>query len=375
MHVIGYFFILDQAILTYINSSFLSQFIPIESVGLVYIISSLITIGILANLSKILLRFGNFKFTASAILFMILVLIGLGTAQSGIIIIILFILYYPLIEVVKTNFDLFLEEVTDAKDSGAIRGQYLTWVNLAWLTAPLVITLVLVNENYWQMYLLAAAIGVVALFLVFKTTKNISDVSFDQRPFWRSAGKIFKDKDLSSVLTCRFLFDFFLSWMVIYVPIYLNQNIGFSWGSIGILIFIAMSPYVLFEFPLGKLADTKFGEKEIMVIGFVILSLSTVSISIFTGNSFLVWAIILFGTRTGASFVEIMTDTYYFKKIEASDTNALELFRDSKPAAYIAGALFGSILIALIDIRFMFAILAVILLSGIYFSLRIKDTL
>tara|TARA_Y100000031_G_scaffold104660_1_gene115116 strand:- start:54 stop:545 length:492 start_codon:yes stop_codon:yes gene_type:complete len=162
--------------------------------------------------------------------------------------------------------------------------------------------------------------------------------------------------------------------MVIYMPIYLNQHIGFSWPEIGIIFTIMLLPFVLFEYPLGRLADTKIGEKEILIIGFIILIFSTAFIPFMNTTSLIPWAILLFITRVGASFAEITTESYFFKHVDGTDTSTISLFRITRPVSYIVGPLIATIGLFFLNIQYIFLILAVVLLFGLYFSFKIKDT-
>jgi len=114
--------------------------------------------------------------------------------------------------------------------------------------------------------------------------------------------------------------------MVIYTPIYLNQHLGIDWTQIGMIFTIMLLPFIFLQFPLGRLADTRLGEKEIMAIGFGILVVSTAALSFITTTSFWVWALALFATRVGASAVAVMNETYFFKKTNDTDADLLEFF-------------------------------------------------
>jgi MFS family permease len=87
--------------------------------------------------------------------------------------------------------------------------------------------------------------------------------------------------------------------MTVYCPIYLHTTIGLSWSEIGVIITVMLLPFVLIELPLGRLADKKYGEKEIMIIGFLILGLSTMGLAFITSTNVWVWAIALLVTRIG----------------------------------------------------------------------------
>jgi MFS family permease len=163
--------------------------------------------------------------------------------------------------------------------------------------------------------------------------------------------------------------------MVIYTPIYLATRMNFSWGEIGSILGIMLLPFIFLQFPLGEIADRRFGEKEILVIGFIITAISTGALSFLApGTSLLVWAAILFATRIGAAAIEIMTETYFFKKIESSDTSLISFFRYTKPLSFVIGAAGASAFLAFADMKYMFLTLGIIMLSGIYFAVMIEDT-
>ena len=163
--------------------------------------------------------------------------------------------------------------------------------------------------------------------------------------------------------------------MVIYTPIYLHKYIGLDWQTIGLIFTIMLLPFVFFQLPLGILADKKFGEKEILNIAIVILGITTITLSFITTNTVWVWATLLFITRIGASSINIMSETYFFKKVDAKDSDIISFFRMAKPIAYIFGPTLASLTIFLIDFRYIFLVLGIIMLTGLRYSLTIEDTL
>ena len=172
----------------------------------------------------------------------------------------------------------------------------------------------------------------------------------------------------------QFILRFFFAWMVIYMPIYLHVHIGFSWSEIGIMFAIMLLPFALLELPAGKIADRWLGEKEILSAGFLIAALFTILVSFITSNNFFIWTATLFMMRVGASLIEIMTESYFFKHVQGDDNNIISFFRITRPAAYIIGPIVASIALIFLDLRFIFIILGLILFSGLYYSFRIEDT-
>ncbi|MEZ4199984.1 MAG: hypothetical protein R3B69_00030 [Candidatus Paceibacterota bacterium] len=73
-----------------------------------------------------------------------------------------------------------------------------------------------------------------------------------------------------------------------------SHEMEFSWREIGVVLFIAQLAYIMFEPIIGRLADRYIGEREMMAVGFLILSASTATLTWFTESSVLVWGIGMF---------------------------------------------------------------------------------
>jgi MFS family permease len=166
----------------------------------------------------------------------------------------------------------------------------------------------------------------------------------------------------------------FYGFMVIYTPLYLEKYIGFAWSEIGIIFTIMLLPFVIFELPVGELADDKYGEKEFMTIGFAIMGLFTLVISFITVKSFWLWAIILFITRIGASLVEVSTESYFFKKVNKKRTDVVSLFRISRPLALVIAPVIATVAFGFIPFKYIFIIVGSIMIVGTHYSLALRDT-
>jgi MFS family permease len=132
-------------------------------------------------------------------------------------------------------------------------------------------------------------------------------------------------------------------------------------------------PFVLIQFPLGWFADKLWGEKELLVIGFIIIAGSTLLIPYVPNKLFFLGGI-LFLTRVGASMIEVMSETYFFKKVNEKEPKVLSLYRLMTPVAFILGPISGGLIIHYFGFEPLFAILASLLLIGIILSLRLHDT-
>ena len=172
----------------------------------------------------------------------------------------------------------------------------------------------------------------------------------------------------------NFLLQFFFTWMVIYTPIYLHQYIGFSWREIGIIFSIMLLPFVILEIPLGRLADTRYGEKEMLAIGFIVMAVSTGLVSFIPVKDMALWIVLLFLTRVGASTVEVMSETYFFKKIDPDKVHIMSAFRMLRPLSYTISPIAAMILLFFIPLQYLFIPLAFLLFYGVRYSLTLEDT-
>ncbi len=375
LYILGFLLALQTAIPAYINSSFIGQYLSSENlVGFLYTLSALLAIFCLLAVPKILKKLGNYKTILLIAAVNVAVLLILAFSQNAKLILVSFIFYLAINAVIYFNLDIFLENHSEDKNTGNIRGLYLTTINIAWVLSPLIMGFLLANGNYWKIYLISAGILLPFVILLSLNFKNFKDPSYKSPPVWNTFKKIFKRKNIYKIFMVKTFLHFFYAWMVIYTPIYLHKYIGFDWATIGIIFTVMLLPFILFQLPLGILADKKWGEKEILNIGIIIISLATISLSFINGANFWIWAIILFATRIGASAVEITSESYFYKHIDGEDADILSFFSMTRPLAYTIAPLLASVTLFFVDFRYIFLILGLITLFGLKYGLTLKDT-
>jgi MFS-type transporter involved in bile tolerance (Atg22 family) len=162
--------------------------------------------------------------------------------------------------------------------------------------------------------------------------------------------------------------------MVIYTPLYLVETLGVSLTAFGTMISIAMLAYIIFEWPFGMLADLKWGEKELMAGGFLVIGLSTTLISVASGTSILLWGLILLITRIGATMVDVTTESYFFKHVNGDSADTVSAFRMLPPLSYVIAPLLGAGMLLVMPLQYIFVGFAALMVAGIPAALSIKDT-
>jgi MFS family permease len=372
----GFLTAFHTALPTYINSSFLNVYISESLVGSIYVIASIFSILCFLWLPFVLRRFGNYRIAFFLVVLELLTLLGLATLASPVFLVLLFVIKLVTIPLIYFSTDIFIEGFSSNRQTGLVRGIYLTAVNLAWALSPLISGLILTNSDYWKVYLASFFFMIPVLLILVINFRKFKDSSYQATHVWKTAVIVWNNKSLFGIFMANFLLFFFYSWMTIYTPLYLHKNIGFSWPQIGIIFAIMLLPFVLVQLPLGRLADKKWGEKEMLSLGFIIVAISTGIISFISGSSMILWAVILFITRIGASTIEIMCDTYFFKKVDGLNANAISFYRMSGPLAYILGPLLATVMFSFFnfEIQYLFLVLGLIMIFGLGFSLALKDT-
>jgi MFS family permease len=214
--------------------------------------------------------------------------------------------------------------------------------------------------------------------LIFSLRKNMHEPTYHTQSIIETIKKSYRDfstrnHDIQLIFMVNLLLQIFYTWIVIYSPLYLIHQ-GFNWEQIGIIFSIMLLPFLLFELPLGRIADRWLGEKEILTVGFIILGVSTMSLAFIHSSSLVIWATALFMTRVGASCVEIMSETYFFKQIHKGDAPVISLFRFARPISLLVAPIAAAFTILVLGETVAFLILGLLMLFGLRFVYPLVDT-
>ena len=370
--LIGFLLSLHLALVSYINSSFLSSFLGEKDISFIYILGSLASILMLFLVPQILRKTGSYKFLLLVGVLNTVSLFLLSILKNSTSIILIFIFYFTLNNLIIFLIDELLQIFSKNNSMGKTRGLYLTCVNIAWVISQTISGKILGGINFSILYFISFLIMVVFSFASFFSFRKIPDPKYDKAPVWKTMRNFFKNKNLIRSYKINFLLQFFYSWMVIYTPIYLYAHLGFNWKEIGIIFAIMLIPFVLLQYPLGKYSD-KIGERKMLMFGFTIASLATMSLFFIKEHSIWIWAILLFTTRIGAATIEVMSDVYFFKHITAENDEFIGVYRNAGPMSYVLSPIVAFVIFSLLPtFNFIFIILGILMLYGIYLSSMIR---
>lgn len=366
------------ALVAYANSSYLHQFVSDKVIGALYTIGSILTIIAFFFISRSLRRFGNYAATLALSVAEIILLIGLALAPSLYLAVPLFVVHHAIVPLLLFNADIFIEHLIGKSEdvTGGKRGIVLVILSLGGAVAALCAGFLLGSgePRFTLLYLVSATFMLAFLCLAARCFRAFRDPTYNDINVFETLRHFWIKHDFRFVFLAHFLLQLFFAWMVIYVPLYLLSVVGFTWDEIGLILFVGLFAYVLFEYPIGEIADRWIGEKEMMGTGFMILAVTTMYMAFLRPPLLLPWMITMFMTRLGASLVEVTTESYFFKHTRDADASIISFFRASRPLAYTLGALLGSVALLYVPFNYTFVLLGLLMLPGIAFAIFLKDT-
>jgi MFS family permease len=313
---------MPAALTIYINSSFIASFVGEKFIGLTYTLASLFSILALLLSPKIFRKIGVYKFLLLVTAADAASIYALSLSTDKWTAVTLFIFNFALNILITFSIDEIIKIYNGNNTIGSTRGLYLAVCHLAFIFSQIFSGTLLRNFSFRQVYLIAFWLFVVFFTVCLFKLKNISDPTYDKDKIWKYVGEFFQDKKLRNIYKINLLLQIFYCWMVIYTPLYLYRHMHFSWNQISLIFAIMLLPFSIIPIYAGKYAD-KIGERNTLMLGFLVVSLSSLFIFFIQESNLWIWAIILFITRVGAAIVEVDSDAYFFKHIKPENEEKL----------------------------------------------------
>lgn len=363
-------------LIVYIITPYLATFLPDSETGLVVSLGALITLSIFPFMPELVRHYGAKKLALFFALAEIFVLgwLGLSPAPLPAFILIAFaVAGTPLLDY---QLDLLLE-ATVARESttGRSRTLFLTAGNIALVFSPLVAGLILDSgEAYWKVFAIAASSLLPFIFLI--ATSHLPTGESPKLVTMMSASlSIMSDKDLRSVVFAHGALQLFYHLAPLYIPLYLHHVLHLPWEQLGWIFAVMLLPFALLEYPAGYLADRMWGDKEILIAGFVITALGFAALAFVNENTLIIYIVlILVVNRIGASLVEAMSEGHFFRRVSEADASTVGIFRMTRPVAALVAPIIGSIILSVSNYQTLFVSTALLVgVMGVVSARRITD--
>lgn len=371
--LVSFLFFAHFSIAMYINSTALERFVDAQYTSLFFVFGALGSLFFLFVLPKLLPKRGLVKTTLFIFLSLAVTLLVLGTTSYAAVFTTIFVLYTALTGTVWYCSDLFVAHYTEPTSVGKIRGTYLTIINTAIAIMPAIAGIAIARIGIGSVYIIAAILLLLAYAVIATTQKGFVDSVYEKESIAEAWDVIRTAPMLRRILSINFGLQFFYAWMTIFTPLYLATVLHFSWPAIGIAFSFMLLPFVLLQYKIGTLADI-MGEKRLLIIGFAIVGISTIVFALLRDTqSILPYALVLFASRIGACMIEVLSESYFFKKVSVKEESVVSVFRMMRPLAYVIAPLAGWYIIAAASYTTLFLVLGALLLVGIPYARRLAN--
>lgn len=363
-----------DAFLVYVLSSYFEGALGSSNVSIFYCIAFGSILVLLFFLHALVRRWGGSSLFLFLLFFAIIAHVPLIFLPMSLLGAACIIVYLIMTTLAWVNLDMILENVSEDRRSGRIRGLHLTAMNMGLLLAPFLSTMLLGRFGFSGVFF-ASLVFYSVLFVLAIVSLFGANIRFESRvlPFdilRRVRGRA----DILCIYAVSFAMEFFYAAMIVYTPIRLRE-LGMSWESIGIVLTVMLLPFVLIQYPLGVLADTRTGEKEFLIGALLLAALSTVAVSWIGSANVILWAGVLFVTRIGIAAIEVLRDSYFYKRIDGNDGDLIAFFRTARPVGNIFAAIALGVWLLFLPLSKIFFLPALILFLALIPVFLLKDNM
>jgi len=363
----------SQAVVVYVLSTFFEKSSGMVNIGIFYTVAYLFVLLIFLNLHKTVRRLGKSNVFFFTILMKILAIGLLIFSGAEKISIIWGVIYLIAAAIEWTMLDVILESFSQDQVSGRIRGLHLTVFNAGFLFGPFLSAKILEKFDFYGIFTLAFILASIIFVVALVGLRKVNHQFSQRLSVPNLIKKIWKRKNIIRIYWISFVLEAFFALMVIYVPIYLIDVMRFSWEDIGKIFTIMLIPFVILQYPMGVLADKKFGEKEFLIFSIILMGLATLAVYFIYSQSLWVWALILFMTRVGAALIEVLRDSYFYKQISGYDVDIINFFRTAMPMGYIFSTAVSALILIFFPVKGAFILVAILIFSALYPAWKLVD--
>ena len=376
LYIITFLYAVHYAVPLHSESFFLEKIVGVEYVGIVYGVAAFISLATTISISSLLRRISIVRFTLLSIVLEAASLLVLAFGTHPSVLIIAFILHIVFLGALFIALNIMVEAVSSDYETGRVRGVYLTILNTGILIGPLIASR-FVENGFTILFSLSAFCILAASYYVLRYLSQIEKWKYSTPNVFYAIRQLRRNPDTAKIVYAQFLLELFYSVVVIFVPLFLLQSSAITLPVyLGIVLPIVLIPFVILPYPLGRLADTRFGEKEMLICGFGLMTIGLLLLAFIPQLTLPVVILILLLSRIGASMAEEMTSSYFYKHVSVSDADIISLFSNTRNAALIIGPLLGALLASIHgeSLVLIFVVFAGMLTLGIIPLFKLHDT-
>jgi MFS family permease len=374
VNIISLFMSFTGGLLIYTTSAYFKNIFNYANVGWLFLIANLLLLLALLNIHKIARAIGQ------EILFQLLLItkISIFTALtltssniSGAIFLTIFIVVEALSWVVLK---MILENNATDKETGQIYGFNLMLINIGLILAPIIAAAVLSTTGFTGIFYLSIFLNLCIFMIAFFILRQSPIQTLPSTQYSKLFAKLKTRPDIQKIYSISFSLEFFFAIMVIYTPLYLLDN-NFTWQQIGLLFSIMLIPLVLIPYPIGLLADKKLNEKNLLFTAFIIIIFSSLFLYFSENLTMTILMIALFISRIGASLINILRLSYFYKRIDRNDIGMISIFYTARPLAFIIAPALAGITLLFFPLNSIFILLALVASLALFPTIKLPKNI
>lgn len=362
-----------DAFLLYILSSYFVQISGEHLVGSFYLVAFVLVLWLLMHLQPLVHSLGSVRFLMMLLTGLIATSFFLSLREPTWAGAIALLAYLVCNNLLWSVMDVLVEDFSTDQVSGRVRGLYLTVMNAGLLLAPILSTKTLALAGYPGVFTVLGFGYMFVLMTALLGLRHHRTARLPKIAFLATLKKVIVRKNLLLIYVVSWTLEFFYAVMIIYAPILLLSQ-GFDWEKIGFIFTVMLLPFVLVQYPLGIVADKRWGEKELLFVSLIILGVSSVVVGFTRSTDIMFWAGLLFATRLGAAAIEVLRDSYFYKQIGPTDTDIVAFFRSARPVADISAAGVSLLFLSLFTVHSLFYLVGALALGACFAVLSLEDS-
>ncbi len=330
-----------------------------ENVGLIASVFGASAVIINLLIARFFERYGVLKNLRLGLLLYVFVFASYLFVSSPVVLVALQIVLASAVCFTLTSLSILVNSSSKKENLGGSEGEYFTSINSGILLGMPLGGVLAMSYGYSAVFLFAAVAFLAIFFLTGRLGikdnqkhKHISNIFYEVKRF-------FKDAQLRRAYVSNIGLYFWFSAMILYIPIIL-KSLGLNFGQIGFVFAAVLTPYLLLEYIVGKLAE-KEGSAKFISAGFFAIALASLLIYANYGAVYSM-SLFFFLSFMGAAAIEPLNEMRLDQLSNKGNiVENMAIFKTSLRLAYFLGPLSAAALIGFFGIKEMFLVLAVVM--------------
>ncbi len=276
--------------------------------------------------------------------------------------------------IIFISLSLMVRDFTAPKNLEKTEGVYFLFNNIGWFVGPVVGGVLAKYGGYELVFVLSGFSFIAALIYVIhqQLIKRHPDllkprVSIATAVKENRFKSFFLNKNRAKAYAVLMAYCMWLSLKVVTVPLFV-KDMGYGSDMSGLILSLAIIPFILFEVPVGVYAS-KHGLKLPIGTGFLIIAACL--FLIFLSPWFYLDAFLIILANVGASLIEPLTDVYFYKNATEDEAyNMYGIFATAQPAGKFLAPFMVSTIFLFLPFSWAYGIFAVFFAGFGIFILR-----